>query len=158
MSKNRCIVVTVLGVAAAVMCACLGGCMLLWIGSRLPTDTSVPVEAPDTPTVRPTPTRTPTACRRLYGDGRCQAYCENYHTFNLEHGGQVTFSWTQSTPGRFLMDLEEVDGNRTWMLEPGTIGHWVGEATASLPAGDYRLVICCDVGTEYDVTITECPK
>lgn len=62
MSRDQCLVTAVLGVAAAVIFACLGGCILLWVASRLPpTDTSVPVEAIGTPTPspRPAPTSTP---------------------------------------------------------------------------------------------------
>ena len=58
MSRNQCLVMAVLGVAAAVIFACLGGCILLWVGSPLPTDTSVPVEAIGTPTPSPSPAPT----------------------------------------------------------------------------------------------------
>lgn len=99
---------------------------------------------------------TPPVCTRLYGDGHCAAYCNNRLTFNLQHGGDVTFFWTQSTPASFVMFLYEADGDRMWELEPGTTGHWTGHARATLSPGDYRLEICCNAGTDYDVTITEC--
>jgi hypothetical protein len=69
----------------------------------------------------------------------------------------VTFLWTQCRPGGFATFLCEADGDRTRELELGTIGHWAGEAKARLSPRGYSLEVCCIAGSDYYVTIFECP-
>jgi len=72
-SRKQWIVLTLLGLALAVVCGCLGAMVLLHLTGSLPTQPGSPVEPVDTPTPRPTSTPTTPRVSPL-----CQAATRDY--------------------------------------------------------------------------------
>jgi hypothetical protein len=141
MSREQTILRAVVGVAACVACSYLGAIIAGCISWAWAYESVRQRDA---------------LCTQVQYDGHSTGSCEQ-HEVNLEHGGNVTFSWTQEEPGEFAMLLYEADGDRTWKLEPGTTGHWGGEAKARLSPGGYSLEVYCAAGTDYYVIVFECP-
>jgi len=73
MSRNQWILVTMLGLAVAVVCGCLGAMALFYLTGSFPTETASSVEPVDTPTARPRSTPTTPRVSAL-----CQAATQDY--------------------------------------------------------------------------------
>jgi hypothetical protein len=73
MSRNRCIVVAILGLSLAVVCGCLGAIVLLRFTGTFPVQPASPAEPAHTPTARPTSTPTTPHVSAL-----CQAGTQDY--------------------------------------------------------------------------------